>query len=133
MKKVQNSFKRQHKQTQVLKPLLAATVIAVRLRAGQEEKLKAKLKEICREQKHRIPGTVERYVMQNMARPDEIQIMLIWQEGMEPFEQDKALQSLFADLDDVLDWQTASTGYYHRVLSIISENASSENMQEKDE
>ena len=84
------------------------TTITVRLRPGQAEKFDEKLKEICRESKHLLPGTTARYIARSQANPEEMHIVLIWRNGVQPRERGKALRGLFADLDELLDWQTAS-------------------------
>ncbi len=84
------------------------TSITVRARPSQQEQLAQKLEDICREGRHLLPGTTARYLARNQRDPEEIHIVLIWQDEMEPREQGKALRDFFADLDEVLDWQTAS-------------------------
>lgn len=58
-----------------------------------------------------IPGTVARYITRNCAQPGEIQVVLIWRSAGMPAEAEReaALQELRAELDDLLDWSTATS------------------------
>jgi excisionase family DNA binding protein len=89
---------------------LFLTTITVRACAGQGALLDERLAEIRRDDRHRFPGTVGRYIGRNQLDPDEIEIVLIWRSVVMPPEQDReaALTALAAYLADVLDWETAA-------------------------
>ncbi len=108
MEEARDSLSRQDESMPSGKTLPSVTTMTVRLHPGRSEQLDYKLKEICQQQKHLLPGTTERYIMQNMHNPEEIHILLIWQSGVRPREQGRILRAFFADLDEILDWQTAS-------------------------
>ena len=83
--------------------------ITVRIRPGQEQHFLRKVREIRLGNKHLLCGTTARYIMHNMDRGNEVQIVLIWRGASMPAEEERqaALAALFADLAEVLDWQTA--------------------------
>ncbi len=118
MKEEQDPLARKDEPLALVKMIPSLTAIWVRLRPGQGEQLEYKLREICQQKKHCLPGTTARYIMQNQNNPEEIQIMLVWDNAMTPREQGKSLRRFFADLDDILDWQTASGRDYKVILTI---------------
>lgn len=93
------------------KNLQYLTTITVRMRPGCDELLESKLVKMRTENEHRLPGTAARYIVRNQSDPDEIDILLIWRSViMPPAEQrEAALAALCAYLEEVLDWQTATT------------------------
>jgi excisionase family DNA binding protein len=89
---------------------LFLTTITVRARPGQGALLDERLAEMRRDDRHRFPGTVARYIGRNQQDPDEIEMLLIWRRVVMPPEQEREadLTALTMDLADVLDWQTAA-------------------------
>ena len=83
--------------------------ITVRIRPGQEQNFLRKMQEIRLCNKHLLCGTTARYVMHNMDKGNEVQIVLIWRGVSMPPEEERqaALAALFDDLAEFLDWQTA--------------------------
>ncbi len=98
-------------------PTPCLTSITVRLRPGRDEQLAHKLREICQEGKHLLPGTTARYIARNQTHPEEIQIVLIWESQVKARERGRSLRRFFADLDDILDWGTASGRDYTVLLT----------------
>ncbi|SRR5258707_735511 len=88
------------------------TIIKVHVRPGQGELLERKLREIRMEQKHLLPGTAARYVICGQRDPSLVIIMLVWRSaGMPPkAKREAALAALYADLDEVLAWETVDIG-----------------------
>lgn len=86
------------------------TTITVRVYPGQHEELERRLSEIRADRKHGLPGTAARYIVRNQYDLDEIAIILVWRSAnMPPAEvREDSLTALYADLSDVLNWETAS-------------------------
>ena len=95
----------------VIMNLQYLTIINVRVREGQSEKLEERLKEIRVSRKHHIPGTVARYIVRDKLNPEEVQIVLVWRKLVMPpdDEREAAIAALCADLADILDWETVSS------------------------
>jgi excisionase family DNA binding protein len=93
-----------------LKNLQFLTTITVRIRPGQGELLAHRLYEIRVTKKHRLPGTAARYIALNEHDPEEIEIVLIWRSAVMPpvAARETALDAFYADLADIIDWETAS-------------------------
>jgi excisionase family DNA binding protein len=87
---------------------LLNTNIHVRVREGMQEQLEQKLQAIFAEQKHKIAGTMERYIFRNLAASDSITITLLWKSNEMPDEtvRNRDLAAFRAELADVLDWNT---------------------------
>jgi excisionase family DNA binding protein len=85
------------------------TIIKVHMRPGQDGLLEHKLREIRMEQKHLLPGTAARYIICGRRDHSVVIIMLVWRSaGMPPkAKREAALAALYADLDEVLAWETA--------------------------
>ncbi|HEX7734609.1 MAG TPA: hypothetical protein VF458_07095, partial [Ktedonobacteraceae bacterium] len=51
-----------------------------------------------------------RYILRSQYDPDEITIILVWRSAIMPPAEDReaSLAALYADLADVLNWETAS-------------------------
>lgn len=83
----------------------------VRLYPNQERRFKEKVDEIRMKQKHLLPGTVARYIVQQTSEPQAIQIVLSWRQQMLPSEQERqaVLTALRADFLGILDWDHASS------------------------
>ena len=93
-----------------LQNLQYLTTITVRIRPGQGELLEQKLYEMRVEHKHRLLGTAARYIARNQSDPDEIEIVLVWRSVVMPPSEvrETALAAFYAELAEVLDWETAS-------------------------
>ena len=97
--------------------LLFLTQIIVPLRPGQHDRFDKKLKEIHADEKHLLPGTVARYIARSEAKPDDIQIVLVWRSTVMPpaAEREAALAALREELAEIVDWDS-SWSEYGRVL-----------------
>jgi excisionase family DNA binding protein len=86
-----------------------ATTIVARVRPGQGKVLEEKVVEWRKEKKHVLEGTSARYVVRDQARPEEVEIVLIWREVIMPKQarREAALVALREDLVEVLEWETA--------------------------
>ena len=85
------------------------TIIFVRIRPGQDDKLEQKLEELRSGEKHLLPGTVARYIARNEEKSEDVQIVLVWRSTVMPpqEEREKALAALRTELAEILDWETA--------------------------
>jgi quinol monooxygenase YgiN len=86
-----------------------ATEMRVRVRPGKQAQLVEKLREIYRGQRHTFPGTIQRYILKDDSPPTAVSIWLIWKDTEMPDEatRERNLEAFRAELDDVLDWDTA--------------------------
>lgn len=84
------------------------TFIIVRVRPGKGELLEGRLAEIRAENRHLLPGTAARYIGSGRYDPDSVQIVLTWRSAVMPAEEERAaaLAEFYADLADILDWET---------------------------
>ncbi len=91
------------------KNLQYVTTITVRMYPEQERLFRHRLDEIRVARKHHFPGTCARSIVRNERDPGEIDILLVWRGVvMPPLEvREASLLAFFADLADVLDWETA--------------------------
>lgn len=85
------------------------TTITARVQPGQGELLEQWFANIYQEGKHVFDGTSARYFGRNQEDPDEIVLVLVWQEAVMPTgeQREKPLIELKADLSDILEWETA--------------------------
>jgi hypothetical protein len=76
---------------------------------GQQERLIEKLKAIFKGQRHRFPGSIQRYVFEDSISRSTVSILLVWKDTEMPDEasREQALAAFKAELADVLDWETA--------------------------
>ena len=83
--------------------------IRVRISAGQQNRLIERLNTILEAQRHLFPGTMQRYVFEEDTEPKHVVISLIWKDTEMPDESaiQQELKPLQAELEDVLDWDTA--------------------------
>ncbi len=83
--------------------------IRVRISAGQQMRLIERLNTILEAQRHLFPGTMQRYVFEEDTEPKHVVISLIWKDTEMPDESaiQQELKPLQAELEDVLDWDTA--------------------------
>lgn len=81
--------------------------IEVRLHPGKASLLEAKLKEIQKERKHLTPGCIASYFSRLVNEPEEIHILLVWQQQLMPSTEELhiLLENLRADL---CDWENAT-------------------------
>jgi excisionase family DNA binding protein len=88
--------------------MISLTTLTVRLREGQDAMLERKLKEFRVDHKHPLPGTVTRFITRLKIDPQLVQIMLVWRARVMPPEEEReaAMTALFADLAEVLMWET---------------------------
>jgi hypothetical protein len=86
------------------------TSIEARARPGRAEQLERTLADLRATGQHRLPGTARRYIWRTHGNPDEVTIMLIWRGASMPPEpqRQEALNALYADLAEVLDWSSAT-------------------------
>lgn len=86
------------------------TIITVRTRSGQGALLEKRLASMRAGQRHCFPGTAARFIARNQRDPDEIEILLVWRSVvMPPAEvREASLAALKAELEDVLEWETAT-------------------------
>ena len=87
------------------------TEIQVQVRAGQQNRLIAKLQAIQSTDQHTFPGTIARYVVQGDEQLSNVRILLIWKTTEMPDEaaRQEHLAAFQAELADVLDWKTAQS------------------------
>ena len=83
--------------------------IRVQVRPQQQERLKEKLKAIQESQQYLFPGTMQRYIFEDEADSTYVTILLIWKDTEMPEEstRERNLAAFQAELNDVLDWETA--------------------------
>ncbi|QBD78682.1 DNA-binding protein [Ktedonosporobacter rubrisoli] len=93
---------------------LRVLAIDVQIRPGQQGRLEEKLQEIRRTERHIFTGSIARYILEDSTTSDLLSIWLIWKDSElpEPAQQERELAAFRAELDDVLDWQTAR--YQHK-------------------
>jgi hypothetical protein len=84
------------------------TTILVQMRAGKEQALQERLREIKSSGEHLFPGTIARYISSGRVA-GRILIVLVWRGAIMPDEQtrEKELAAFREALADVLDWDTA--------------------------
>jgi hypothetical protein len=84
------------------------TTIQVRMRAGKEQTLEERLREIKSSGDYLFPGTIARYISSGRVA-GRILIVLVWRGAIMPDEQtrDKELAAFRDALADVLDWESA--------------------------
>ena len=83
--------------------------IHVQVQADQQLRLIEKLNDIQENQKFLFPGTMQRYVFEDQANPATVTISLIWKDTELTDERllEQELVAFKAELEDVLDWDTA--------------------------
>jgi excisionase family DNA binding protein len=85
--------------------------IQVQVRAGQQQRLAELIQTIKDLNLHSFPGTLSRYILQDDAQPDNVEILLIWKSTDLPDEETRQayLAAFQTELEDVFDWSTAKT------------------------
>ncbi len=88
---------------------LYTTVMMVPVRPDCAALLEERLAWFRRRRKHHIPGTVKRFISCNENDPRRVTIALFWRGETLPPEEllEQSLAAFYADLADVLDWETA--------------------------
>lgn len=88
---------------------ILTTEINVAVRAGQQEKLLAKLKEIQETNRHTLPGTIARYIVKGNPELTTVHFFLVWKDTETPVEPESQqhFKALEEDLGEVLEWEHA--------------------------
>ncbi|QBD79658.1 DNA-binding protein [Ktedonosporobacter rubrisoli] len=91
-----------------------STEIDVKIKPSQQKRLIEKLEEIRKEESHTFIGSIARYILKDLEESDWISIRLVWKDTEMPDEdtQEEEMAAFRAELEDVLDWQTAR--YRHK-------------------
>jgi excisionase family DNA binding protein len=86
-----------------------ATEILVSVRAGQQEKLREKLAEIQKANRHSLAGTIARYVVKGDSQLTTVRFFLVWKDTEMPKESERkqSLKALEEELTEFLEWETA--------------------------
>ena len=79
------------------------------MRAGQQDKLAEKLKEIQQANRHTFPGTIARYIIKGNPELTSVHLILVWKDTEMPdeFTREQNLKALQEELSDVLLWGQA--------------------------
>ena len=101
---------------------LSVTIIKVRVRPGGDALLDGKLSEFHALRKHCLAGTSARYIGRNQCDPSQIEILLFWRKVAMPSEQAQkaSLCAFYADLAEVVEWETAVVEEIHVLLHAVS-------------
>ena len=85
------------------------TEIHVPVRVGQQDALIKKLEDIQRQNRHTLPGTIARYIVQGNAELTTVLLFLVWKDNEMPKESERQqhLDALEEDLGDMLVWEHA--------------------------
>lgn len=85
------------------------TEIRVPVRAGQQDRLAEKLKEIQQANRHTFPGTIARYIIKGNPELTSVHLVLVWKDSEMPTEsaREENLKALQEELTDVLMWERA--------------------------
>jgi excisionase family DNA binding protein len=88
---------------------LSVTMIKVRVRPGCDGLLEGKLAEFQAGRKHCLVGTSARYIGRSQCDPSQIEILLFWRKATMPSDQVQkaSLCAFYADLAEVVEWETA--------------------------
>jgi excisionase family DNA binding protein len=88
---------------------LSVTIIKVGVRPGGDALLEGKLAEFQAGRKHCLVGTSARYIGRSQCDPGQIDILLFWRKATMPSEQAQkaSLCAFYADLAEVVEWETA--------------------------
>jgi len=88
---------------------MLGTAIEVRVRASQEKMLEKMLMAVADSQRHRLTGSVQRYILRDTKDATLISIWLVWKDSEMPDEavQQQELDAFKAEFAEVLDWDTA--------------------------
>jgi hypothetical protein len=93
------------------------TEIFVPVRAGQQDRLKAKLSEIQNANRHPLPGTMARYMLPEDSELATLHCVFVWKDTDMPDEttRQQHLRALQEELADVLEWENARS-HTHEAL-----------------
>jgi excisionase family DNA binding protein len=88
---------------------LFTTVIEMRVRPGERERLLKKLEAIRKEERHTLTGSIARYILLDRVTHDMLTILLMWKDSEMPDQDihEQELAAFRAELADVVDWDTA--------------------------
>ena len=92
--------------------------IQVQVRPNQQDALIQKLQEIYRAERYLFTGSVQRYILRDVADPTSIEISIVWKDTDMPDEavREQELAAFKAELADVLDWDTARYSYKEGII-----------------
>ena len=101
---------------------LSVTIIKVRVRPGGDALLDGKLAEFQAARKHCLAGTSARYIGRSQCDPGQIEILLFWRKVAMPSEQAQkaSLCAFYADLAEVVEWETAVVEEIRVLLHAVS-------------
>src|SRR5205814_428126 len=85
------------------------TEIQAPVRAGQQDRLTEKLKEIQQANRHTFPGTIARYIIKGNPKLASVHFFFVWKDTEMPNEstRERALKELRDELADALEWESA--------------------------
>jgi len=88
---------------------ILGTAIEVHLQPGQEQTFEKMLKAMAKGERHRLTGSVQRYILRDTKDATLISIWLVWKDSEMPDEavQQQELDAFKAEFAEVLDWDTA--------------------------
>lgn len=98
------AWRNYHARSQVL-----VTEIRVPVRANQQANLREKLAIMQQEDRHRLPGTIARYIVKGNPELTELYLVLVWKdtEMLKEVEHQESLKALEAELAECLHWDAA--------------------------
>src|SRR5207245_1679854 len=87
---------------------LTTTEITVKIRKGKEQRLREKLEAIREGNRHTFTGSIARYIMIDLQKPDQLVIWLILKDTETPseFAYEEEMKAFMFELEDVVDWRT---------------------------
>lgn len=85
------------------------TEIRVPVRANQQDNLLQKLATIQQEDRHRLPGTIARYIVKGNPELTELHLVLVWKDTDMPeeVEHQEGFKVLEKELAECLNWELA--------------------------
>jgi len=88
---------------------MLGTAIEVHLLPGQERAFEKMLKAMAKGERHRLTGSVQRYILRDTKDATLVSIWLVWKDREMPDEavQQQELDAFKAEFAEVLDWDTA--------------------------
>lgn len=97
---------------------LEAMGVQVRIRTGQGEAFRDKLRELRERQEHRLTGTSQRYILVEKSDPALVHIWLVWKDNELPDEETRVREwvEFQAEFVEVLDWATARSSEMEGLL-----------------
>ncbi len=97
---------------------LLRTDIQVQVRPNQQDAFVQKLQNISKAKQYLFTGSVQRYILRDVADPTSIEISIVWKDTEMPDEavREEELAAFKAELADVLDWETARYSYKEGII-----------------